>query len=67
MRRALRKFFDRKVAPNATAAAARAHDWSRAGQRTAQPRDDRAATGGRLEAELAAHRRQRDHTPQDDA
>jgi len=67
MRRALRKFFDRKAAPNATAAAVRAHDWPRAGQQTAPSPDDGTATGGRLEAELDAHRRQRDHAPQDDA
>ena len=67
MRRALRKFFDRKAPPNATAVADRVHDWPRAGQRAAQPPDDGAASGGRLEAELDAHRRQREHAPQDDA
>ena len=65
MRRALRKFFDRKPAPSATAAADRAYDWPRAGRRTAPPDD--GAADGRLEAELDAHRRQRDHAPPDDA
>jgi hypothetical protein len=65
MRRALRKFFDRKAAPNATAAAGRAPNRSRAGPRTNRPPEDGAA-GGRP-AELDAHRRQRDHAPQDEA